>query len=482
MVNGETPRAAFSIRRSAFCLLHSGLIATLLLTGLPARSATVTLLHFSDYHSQALPFDGRGGIARAIGYLSRHKQQGALVFSGGDMINRGAPAWSDRHGCVEWPWLNGIVDAMAFGNHDADYGYAAFARCRDALDYPILSANTAGFPPYVVLEASGVRIGVFAVAGADFSTLVRVPELRFGDPLAAARETVRTLREKERVAAVVLIGHQSAADDYELARTVEGIDVIFGSHSHLEKEPMQIPGTRTWFISGHQYLTHISRVDLTFDGKTLTSVSGELVPVDAEIAPDPAVRARVASLQRELERDPQYSALFVPFTTLPHALPIEVLARTTLEIMREAAGADVALSTASSFRRGLPAGPIHPELLRGALPYDNEIVVAQLPAARARELLAFARSRDGDAFGWSSGAASDGIVTVATTDYLAKVAAGYRDFFRGVDVVGTGLRVRAELKKHLERRHETPAHLDRGRAPVMMSRGRGSSGGFHSER
>src|SRR5882672_6315363 len=105
-----------------------------------AADTTITLLHFSDYHSHALPFyteqGERGGIARAIGALKREKKNGALVFSGGDTINKGAPAWSDKYGCVEWPWLNGIVDAMAFGNHDADYGHDDFDRCRAAIRYP----------------------------------------------------------------------------------------------------------------------------------------------------------------------------------------------------------------------------------------------------------------------------------------------------------------------------------------------------------
>ena len=88
--------------------------------------ATVTLLHFSDYHSHAVPFYSEGqantaGIARLIAFLQPYANDpNSLILSGGDMMNFGAPAWSDKYHCAEWPWLNGIVDAMAFGNHDAD--------------------------------------------------------------------------------------------------------------------------------------------------------------------------------------------------------------------------------------------------------------------------------------------------------------------------------------------------------------------------
>ena len=123
----------------------------------------VTLLQFSDYHSHAVPFyaeEGadRGGIARAAGYLAAEKKRGALIFSGGDMVNQGSPAWSDKYRCAEWPWLDGIVDDMALGNHDPDYGAQEFAACRKSVRYPILSANTAGFQPYDVLERISSRI------------------------------------------------------------------------------------------------------------------------------------------------------------------------------------------------------------------------------------------------------------------------------------------------------------------------------------
>jgi 5'-nucleotidase / UDP-sugar diphosphatase len=417
----------------------------------------VTLLHFSDYHSHALPFysEGRedqGGIARAVGYLRRHKKQGALVFSGGDMMNKGAPAWSDRFQCAEWPWLNGIVDAMAFGNHDADYGYGDFLRCRDSVSYPILSANTNGFQPYAVFKRRGLRVGVFALAGSDFPQLVRIPELQFGDRIAVARTTVATLRDRENVDVVVLIGHESTEEDYALARAVPGIDVIFGTHSHFRQDLTRIEGTNTWFISPSQYLTYISRVELSFDRRTLESVSGGLVHVDSSLPIDRRTDERVRQMQSQLERDPAYAALFVPFATLRRPIPVQALAQMSVETMRAATGTDAALSTASSFRAALPAGPIDPETLRTALPYDNEIVVAELPRDVYERLVAFGRSRPGtDAYAHIAekpGVRGD-VVRVATTDYLARVAPGYRDFFSSVELKATGKGVRAEVQRAL---------------------------------
>ncbi|MEO8382998.1 MAG: metallophosphoesterase, partial [Acidobacteriota bacterium] len=274
------------------------LLPILLLIVLPLRAeTTVTLLHLSDYHSHALPFytdEGeRGGIARAIGYLRQQKKAGALVFSGGDTVNQGAPAWSDKYRCAEWSWFNGIVDAMALGNHDVDYGREEFDRCQKSVRYPILSANTPGFRRYVVLKAGSARIGVFALAGPDFPELVKVPGLTFGDPIAAAREVVRALREQEKVDAVVMIGHEELDEDEKLAKAVPGIDVIFGSHSHLKRDLSRIEGTDTVTLSPSQYLTYISRLELTIAGGRVTNVKGGLIPVDASLPEDRKTAQRV---------------------------------------------------------------------------------------------------------------------------------------------------------------------------------------------
>ena len=67
------------------------LVAILFTCAVPLFARTkIVLLHFSDYHSHALPFysEGRedqGGIARAIGDMKRARSSdAALVFSGGD--------------------------------------------------------------------------------------------------------------------------------------------------------------------------------------------------------------------------------------------------------------------------------------------------------------------------------------------------------------------------------------------------------------
>ncbi|MFY0582175.1 metallophosphoesterase [Cystobacter fuscus] len=123
------------------------LLSSLLLLPACQTTHTVTLVGMTDYHSHAERFysegePGQGGVARALAYFRAAKARpDTLGVSGGDWVNKGVPVWSDEYGCVEWPWFNGLVDVMALGNHDLDYGAEAFARCRAVVDYPVLCAN-----------------------------------------------------------------------------------------------------------------------------------------------------------------------------------------------------------------------------------------------------------------------------------------------------------------------------------------------------
>jgi 2',3'-cyclic-nucleotide 2'-phosphodiesterase (5'-nucleotidase family) len=175
------------------------------------------------------------------------------------------------------------------------------------------------------------------------------------------------------------------------------------------------------------------------------------MPIDKTSAK--TIAGRVASMQRDLERDPQFAPLFATIGSLPAPLPVEKLAARTVQIMRDAAHADVALSTASSFRQDLPRGRITLETLRAAMPYDNEMVVYSLRGDAVEKLLAYGRSRKGsDSFAIVAAPPAidpERMYRVATTDYLARNAAGYRDFFEGLPAETPGLRVRDELRKSL---------------------------------
>jgi 5'-nucleotidase len=443
----------------------------------------ITLISMSDYHSHAVPFYSEGkhdqaGIARITAWLKTARQSpNTLVVSGGDTMNLGTPTWSDEYKCLEWSWLNGLVDVMALGNHDLDYGPEEFTRCLGTVDYPIISSNFVGSDgepllkpegkPYVIREVQGVRIGFFALGGPDFPVLIRANLMPSGsswkDPLAEAQATVRTLREVEKVDAVVFIGHQHRQDDEAMAKAVPGINLIFGSHSHNKSELVQLPESSTWFISPYQYGTYLSRVRLRFQERALKEVSGELVKLDETQPQAPDVAAQVDELQRQLvaKRPERFEVLGQAQVELSDAnlnVGESVVGNWATGVLRQAAGTHAYFSTSSSFRAGIPPGDITVESFYTAIPYKNTVVTADVTGEQLLAWLTLSVSKRGsDAFSQQTGVryrVVDGKPTdvqvlvdparpeagyaalvlaapyrLGTTNFQAFVAGGYKELF-----------------------------------------------------
>ncbi len=502
-------------------ILRLTVLALLLLLTVSSVSAqedtTVTLLHFSDYHSHAVPFyadgeAGAAGVARAIAYLETHADDpNTLIFNGGDTINKGSPAWADKYQCVEWAWFNGLVDAMAFGNHDADYGAEVFAECQAQIDYPILGSNildSNGDPlfqrdgkTYEIFEVDGLKIGVFAVAGSDFERLLKpetmpVADATIPDRVAITQEIVTTLREEEQVNAVVLIGHALYEDDLALAQAVPGIDLIFGTHSHRLEELTPIPGTDTVIISPSQYLTYISQVELTFNNGALSDISGQLVQMSSDMPENPDIAQQVAQLQADLKADPDYAHLYESLGEAAIELSTEgqftgeaLLGNFVTDIVRNATGGHMAIFVASGFRQPIPPGTILEEDLLTAMPYKNAIFLYDMSGEQIQELLDHSVSRaESDFFSQVSGAhfnIADGQATdiqmlnnpadpaagyspldptqtyqVATSSFQGLFAGGYKDIFAQATYTETGLDVWDEVRAYIQTNSPVSAQLD----------------------
>ncbi len=501
-----------------FIGICAALLAVLPAVGVPAQAATttVTLIHFSDYHSHAVPFYSEGqpdqaGIARTIAYLKaqRASNPNLLILSGGDTMNKGTPTWSDEYTCAEWPWFNGLIDAMALGNHDFDYGQAAFNACKASAQYPIISGNYVGADgqpllqvdgkPYIVKTVNGIKLGLFAVAGSDFTSLVtaanRAPGATFADRIATARSIVAALRDVEKVDAVVMFGHELREDDTSLAQAVPGIDLILGTHSHYKGELTTLPNTSTYYISPFQYLTYLSQVQLTFSGGKLTGVTGHLVKMDQTMPQDPALAAQVAQMQTALEakhpdRFKVLGTAAVEFSDANLSTDESVLGNWAMDVLRQEAGTHAFFSTASSFRAAIPPGPITVEAFYTAIPYKNSIVTADMTGQQLADLINLALSKRGsDGFSQMSGVrfaivngqadkihvlndsanAASGYspidltktYKVGTTNFQALIAAGYKDLFaKAANVVDTKRDVSTILTDKIQAQGTITAALD----------------------
>ena len=142
----------------------------------------------------------------------------------------------------------------------------------------------------VVLYPAPRDVAVFEKAYSGEHTPMVTPEnfkgITYIDPVVAARDVVKKLREEERCALVVGMSHLGYQEDAKrgdslVASQVDGIDFIASGHSHLfmeqPVEQTQPCGAKTLIFQVGKSGIYLGRVDFTFRSGKLTAASGRLV-------------------------------------------------------------------------------------------------------------------------------------------------------------------------------------------------------------
>jgi 5'-nucleotidase len=278
-----------------------------------ADEVVVTILHTNDTHSQIDPLPsndknaGKGGVARRATYVKRVRKENpnTLLIDAGDVL-QGTPYFNYYRGEVEYKAMSAIgYDASTLGNHEFDNGVDALAAALKFANFDIVSANyevkgtalEGRVKPYVVKVVGGIRVGLFGL-GISPTALI-TPEnfkgITYNDPVIAARNVVKTLREQERCALVVCMSHlgypfndrpSNHIDDPKLAAQVDGIDFIASGHSHLfmEKpvEQTQPCGAKTLIFQVGKSGINVGRVDFTFRTGKLIGANGSVLKLSNE--------------------------------------------------------------------------------------------------------------------------------------------------------------------------------------------------------
>jgi 5'-nucleotidase / UDP-sugar diphosphatase len=396
-------------------------------------SVSLALLHTSDLHSRVWPFRARvseleaelgfgsagtlselGGFARLGAAVERERERGAALWlDSGDALE-GAAVFKRFRGRVELELLSSLgLDAMALGNHELSLSARELGQvlARHAR-FPVLSANhlpeprselSGLFEPSLLLTASGVRVGIIGVSNpASPPDLQQRPNAWRLEPVDAAAATQLAL---ELLAAqaelLIVLSHLGLDGDRRLVAGTRGIDLVLGGHQHIvTAEPewqLDATGRAVPIVHGGAYGKALTRLELELEqggavrGLELAALRLErlpLVPGAAESAAAlallepywPAPEAPLAYLLEPLRRS---SALGADCS----------LGNLVADVLREAAGADVALLNTSALRADLEAGPLLREELELALPFDEPWLRVSTEARELRRGLERAAAR-----------------------------------------------------------------------------------------
>ena len=237
--------------------LVTAVLAVTVFAGAFAQGKRLVILHTNDTHSCIYPLNkhladtllaGRGGFIRRAGMVweERKEHPNLLLLDSGD-FSQGSPYYTLYTGDVEVGLMNLMrYDAATIGNHEFDFGVENMARLFKKADFPVVCANydftgtalEGIVKPYVVLKRDGLRIGVFGLSP-ELDGLVLAEScagVKYNDPVKAANDVAKTLKEKEKCDIVICLSHLgwklAGLDDTELMSQLRNVDIVLGGHSH----------------------------------------------------------------------------------------------------------------------------------------------------------------------------------------------------------------------------------------------------------
>lgn len=415
-------------------ILRFGLMTASVITlsaGAAMADYQLNILHINDLHSRieainkydstcsAAEADKKecfGGIARVKSAIdARRSELGAnaniLVLDAGDQFQGSLFYTQYKSGPVA-EFMNGIgFDAMAIGNHEFDDGPAELLKLINAVKFPIISGNTKvadgselkdKFKGYVIKEMGGQKVAVVSVLATDTNeTSSPGDKVSFEDEVEYLKGAVKEIQD-QGVNKIVLLSHVGYVKDQEIAKAVDGIDVIVGGHSHtllsstdpkaagpyptLVKSPS---GVDVPIVTAYAYSKYLGDLTVTFDDNgVVKSSSGAPKLLDASVTPDEGFTKRVAELAAPLEElkakeigtseatiDGSREVCRVKECTMGNLVSDALLDRVKDQ------GITIAIQNGGGLRASIDAGPVTMGEVLTVLPFQNSVATFQIKGA-----------------------------------------------------------------------------------------------------
>lgn len=301
------------------------------------------ILFTQDIHEHFLPVsDGEGGtyggLARLATLLDQERQRypDALTVDAGDFSMGSLFQTLYATQAPELQLLGQLgYDAVTLGNHEYDYraqGLASMLQAAVASGSPLPALVQCNYRPrtqdqegysetdqlvweameaygvqdYVTFSRGGVTYGIFGLFGTQADSYAPLSGMVLTDPVQAAQATVDRIRAEvgeEEPLFVICLSHcgTDSGEDQELARKVEGIDLLVSGHSHVVlEEPLLIEDTL--IVSGGCYTQYLGELVVHWnqDG-TRTGYDYRLLPLGDDVAQAPAILREIDRAQALVE-------------------------------------------------------------------------------------------------------------------------------------------------------------------------------------
>lgn len=206
---------------------------------------------------------------------------------------------------------------QSLGNHEFDQGVSGLTPFIENLTCPVLAANLVlnkvpelarepNLKKSVVLDVAGHKVGIIGYL-TPTTKFVAIPnDVEYIDEIEALNKEVKIL-ESQGINIIIALGHSGFDKDLEIAKGVEGLDLVIGGHSNTflwngtspdSETPegsyptyvKQASGRIVPVVQAFAYTKYLGKLHLVFDSQG-EQISADGVPIllDQKIPQDPEV-------------------------------------------------------------------------------------------------------------------------------------------------------------------------------------------------
>jgi 5'-nucleotidase len=295
----------------------------------------LTILHTNDLHSRLLGYTPEnayspltlnddntiGGFSRIAGIIKAEKKlnpESTLTLDAGDFTMGTLFPSLERKTGFQLRLMKAMgYDAVTIGNHELDFGPEWLSDMINTSvregEIPSVLMGNAMFDKSdnrddgleklysdkivgrsLVLIRNDIRIGIFSIYGKDADRVSpKAVPVTFSKQTSFAKKMVRDLKN-EKCEIIICISHSGivkdkhgkwAGDDVDLAKAVNGINLIVGGHSHTKlDEPLIINGVP--IVQTGEFGQYVGCLSFIYSGGSLRIDDYKLIPVDDKVMGD----------------------------------------------------------------------------------------------------------------------------------------------------------------------------------------------------
>lgn len=293
---------------------------------------TLTLLYSNNINGEIDPCptlgekNRAGGLARRGAWVKeiRESEKEILVLDSGDLLfkkflnpipeNESKGMGEEANLIIESFNLM-TFDAIGIGDDDLTLGKEFLLEISKKANFPFLSSNLLNevsgetfSQSSLIKEVKGFRIGIFSLLSPDLfanPSDSRKKGLTIRPPIETAQAMVKELKPKTDL--IILLSHLGYGKDVELARTIQGIHVIVGSHTGINvtypppSNTIIVQTSSRGMFGGRLDLVFYKREPVFYNSEKKISLERALNHIEQRLTSQGTPEAEKARLQRARE-------------------------------------------------------------------------------------------------------------------------------------------------------------------------------------